>query len=213
MSADARWIWRIVACLGVGACALLARSNLDRYLRHRDTGDQTGFALGMALLVFGFVPATSAALVLGTAPGAAARERAGPGAWLARLAVSGALITGAGFFLGFPASMRGMRVGDVASGLAEAPGPWSFALGEGVLIAFAVLQVACAAAVLRPAASRTWWFGAILVAVGMAALAAVVAAVSMSGPATVMVALPWVAWAFVVAWVVRAMRRSEPEAG
>jgi hypothetical protein len=113
---DARWIWRIVACLGVWGCTSLARLSIDGYLRHRATGDQAGFALGMAFLVFGFVPTTSIALVLGTAPGAAPAGRTGLTGWLARLAVAGALVAGAAFFLWFPGYVRAMVAQDRPAG-------------------------------------------------------------------------------------------------
>jgi hypothetical protein len=206
VSIDARWIWRIVACLGVWGCASFARMCIDGYLRHRATGDQAGFALGMTFLVFGFVPATSISLVLGMAPGPPAVGRIGAGGWLARLAVSGALLTGAAFFLWFQAHVHAMVAQDGPVGGGERAA-WSFeSAAAGVLIAFALLQAACGAVILWPGAARSWWFSAILVAVGVAALVAVVIAIGLSGPGALIVAVPWVAWNAVVAWVWRAGR-------
>jgi len=207
VSIGARWIWRIVACLGVWGCASFARMCIDGYLRHRATGDQAGFALSMAFLVFGYVPATAIALVLGTAPGPTAAERPGLTGWLARLAVASVLVAGAAFFLWFQAHVRAMVARDGPTGPAEAPATWSFESAEaGVVIAFALLQAGCGAVVLWPRAARSWWFSAILVAVGVAAVAAVVIVMGLSGPGAVMVAVPWAAWIVTVAWVLRARR-------
>jgi hypothetical protein len=207
VSIEPRWIWRIVACLGVCGCTSFARMCIDGYVRHRATGDQAGFALGMTALVFGLVPATSTALVLGTVPGPSIARRIGAGGWLARLAVSGALLAGAAFFLWIPAHIRAMVAQDRPPGPAEPTAALSFeSAAAGVLIAFALLQAACAAVILWPGAARSWWFSALLVAVGVAAVAATVIVTGLSGPAALIVAVPWVAWIAVVAWVWRAGR-------
>lgn len=204
MRIDARWIWRIVAGLGVWGCVSLARMCIDGYLRHRATGDQAGFALSMALLVFGLVPAASGALVLGTAPGPAAAGRTGLAGWLARLAVASGLVAGAAFFLRFPAQVRAMLVQDRPAGHAEPPAAWSIdSASAGVLIAFALLQAAGAAVILWPGAARSWWFSLILVAVGVAALLATAIVVGQSGLGALILAAPWVGWVFLVAWVQR----------
>jgi hypothetical protein len=204
---DARWMWRIVACLGVWGCTSLARMSIDGYLRHRATGDQAGFALSMTLLVFGFVPTTSIALVLGTAPGPAAAGRTGLTGWLARLAVSIPLVAGAAFFLWFQARVREMVAQDGPTGSAEPPAAWSFeSAATGVVIAFALFQAACGTVILWPSAARLWWFSAVLVAVGAAAVAAVVIVIGLSGPFALMLAVPWAGWIAVAAWLVRASR-------
>jgi hypothetical protein len=208
VSIDARWIWRIVACLGVWGCASLARVSIDGYLRHRATGDQAGFALSMAFLVFGFVPATSISLVLGMAPGPPAAGRIGAGGWLARLAVSGALLTGAAFFLWFQAHVHAMVAQDGAAGGGERAA-WSFeSAAAWVLIAFALFQAGCATVILWPSAARSWWFSVLLVAVGLTAVAAAAIVTGLSGPGALVVAVPWVAWIAVAAWVWRAGRQA-----
>jgi hypothetical protein len=208
VSSEIRWIWRIIGCLGVPSCAWSAVESIDAYQRHRASGDQAGFAMGMTFLNFWFVPATVIALLLSAVPVRPPEVVSGLGPRLVRLAIASVLSAGAVFFLGFQAFVRRMEAQDMPPGHVATSGAWLYygVVEPAILIAFAGLLAGCAVAVLWPSAARSPWFTAMLVGVGIVGGAAIAALLAESMQ-SVFLTLPTVALVLVVTWTLRAIHR------
>lgn len=216
MSEASRWVWRVVGCLGVLACGGLALENLESYVRHRESGDQAGYALGMALLDFAFVPATSIALVLGAGrgllPGTAAWNR-----WsLPRFGTAVLLMAGSVFFAALPIHAWRLELRDLPSGHEWTAGALADAGAEfATLAAFALLLAGCAAAMLWPGVVRSRWFKAVLGIVAAAGVTAIAVLVTAS-PSSAMLALPTAGLVVLVCrtlWAITRAAHGPPRAG
>jgi hypothetical protein len=183
---------------------------LDFYVRHRATGDQAGFALGLTFLVFFAGPVVAAASILGTAPGPASQRNSGRER-LARFVVALILTGGAAFLVWFQASVRRLQALDLPPGQVPSPeATWYGFLASALLIAFALGLAGCAVAVVSATAWRSGWFRMVLLVVGFAAAAAVAGIVVTSGPTSLILAVPAGALLFAVAWTVRSSGRADP---
>jgi hypothetical protein len=206
-------MWRILGCIGVAVCAGTATENIDAYARHRATGDQAGFALGMTFLNFWFAPGTAIALLLGVSPTRPPETVSGFGPQLARLAIAGVLGAGAVFFLWFPAFVRRLESQDLPPGHVAAPGASLYygVLEPGIMIAFAVLLAGSAVVVIRPSAVRSPQFSAMLVGEGMVGAVAIVTLL-VESLQSVLLTLPTVGLVLVVVWTLRAIYRPPAKA-
>jgi len=123
--------------LALLASAALAVLNIGAYVRHLDSGDQAGFALGNLFLVVWFLPTAAVLLLAGSilfGPPRTGQERRP-----LRTIVMVVLIAGAVFFLAY----------GLWQALASGPGSRSGGPFIAILFAFAVNVFACAIAV-RP---------------------------------------------------------------
>jgi len=205
---DSRWMWRVGACVGVAFCVGLALMNVAAYLHHRDTGDHAGFALGMTILEYWLMPATSIALVMATAWGGP-KAPAAPGPFLARAVVALLFAAGAAFFLGFAWFVRHLEGRGWPAGQDVMPGAQAYAWVElATEGGFGLLLAASAAAVLKPAAARSPWFLAVLAGVGIVGVAGIVALLASAPGAVIGGAPPDVALVLVVTWTLHSIRRS-----
>jgi hypothetical protein len=140
-------------------CAALAALNVTGYLRHLDTGDQAGFALGTFFLVAWFLPIAAVLLLVGSIGGS---PSAPPRPGLLRGLEMAALVAGAGLFLAY--GMWMIRT-FWPSGTTH-PGYRSDGGCIAAILAFSLNALACAFAI-RPgsASGRRPWLAGVTLAV------------------------------------------------
>ncbi len=152
-------------------CLALAALNVGSYVRHLDTGDQAGFALGTVFLVLWFLPIADTLLLIGTIglapPGTHEESRLVRG-----IAMTSAILGGACFLvygvwmasMQLPPSLPGSR-----PSLTESLGAGTY---TGAILALAVTMLACGLAV-RPGSKSPrdggppWLLATILAALAM----------------------------------------------
>lgn len=132
----------MLACVGLGIL------NVQGYLRHLDTGDQAGFALGTFFLVGWLLPGTAVALLIGAIgfPHSETPREAG----IPRGIAAAALIAGAVFFLAYGVWMTLTFGPSRHSGAQSLEGVATIA----TIFAFSVNVLACVLA-LRPKTAST----------------------------------------------------------
>ena len=157
--------WLLAGSLGVLGCAAEGVEDILAYLRHRESGDQAGAALGMFFLIIWFLPGTAAALLLGVVPARATLAEPSHPPDPVQRGFALLFRTGAVFFLGLGGLYWAFELGPSAGMRYEGEiGTLLFySLYLAALIAFATLLWGCAAVVLRPAgAARSPWFATAL---------------------------------------------------
>jgi len=175
-------VWRALGLAGVLLCAVEAILDLIAYEPfQRIRGEQTALRMGLVMLLLWFMPLAAGALLMGAVPGrpwapAAADRRRRTMVWLLRAGSLVCLLVGVG--------LKAIEIRDQATGH-----DWTLFTGLSASFSvvlpatFAALVWACAAVVLRPAASRGPWFKIVLEVCGVIEVAPV--AVTLSGT------LPW----------------------
>jgi hypothetical protein len=175
-------VWRAIGLAGVLLCAVEAVLDLIAYEPfQRIRGEQTALRMGLLMVLLWLMPLAASAVLMGAVPGhpwtpAPADRRRRTMVWLLR---SGAVVC---LLVGI--CLRAIEIRDPATGH-----DWTLLAGLSASFSvllpatFAVLVWACAAVVLRPAASRAPWFKIVLEVCGV--IEVVPVAVALSGT------LPW----------------------
>jgi hypothetical protein len=177
-------VWRALGLAGVLLCAVHSVLGLDAYEPfQRIRGEQTALRMGLVMLLLWLMPLSASALLLGAVPGrpwtpAIADRRRRTMVWLLRAGALVCLVVGV--------CLKAIEIRDQATG-------HDWTLFAGLLASFPVLLPAvfaalvwaCAAVILRPAASRAPWFRIVLEVCGVIEV----------GPAAVTLSqtLPWAA--------------------
>ena len=197
-------------------CVALALLNATAYVRHLDSGDQAGFALGTLFLVGWFLPIAAVLLLVGAIGVAPPQQES---RLQRRIAIT-ALIAGAGFFLAYglwmaitfwPSRPTGAELGSCTA----------------TILAFSFNVLACALAIRLGSAPPPPWLSGILLAIPVIVIVPTAAFVwngfrtehfllihlpFMLGPT-----LAWVAALLWSAWLLRrrktAARRQDPLPG
>jgi hypothetical protein len=138
----------IPGILAMFGCVAITLENILAYVRHLDSGDQAGFALGNLFLTVWFLPVT-AILLLGGA--ILFRPRVPPEGSRFGRSITIALIAGAGFFVLYGLWEAFLAWPSRGPGEGSMYGGWQTAL----ILSFAVNVLACAIAVRpRPASAN-----------------------------------------------------------
>jgi hypothetical protein len=184
------------------ACVALAVLNAQGYVRHLDTGDQAGFALGTFFLVGWFLPVAAVLLLVGAIGTASPKTQQEGRLW--RGFEMAALIAGAAFFLAYGLWMA-LTFRPSSPSEAES---LSGAAGMAALAAFSLNSVACALAV-RPGAGAGRGLSGLFLAISAVAAFEMVAFIA-SGVSSGMLAIhlpfmvgPTLVWIAALLWGAR----------
>jgi hypothetical protein len=140
--------------LALSGCVALALLNVAGYVRHLDSGDQAGFALGTFFLVGWFLPIAAVMLMVGAVWVAPPQQESR----LQRGIAMTALIAGAGFFLAYALWMA-------VTLWPSHPTGHGLRLSTATILAFSFNVFACALAVRLGSAPPPPWLSGILLVI------------------------------------------------